>query len=193
MWYNYYISVNEIEFANLRGDYMEYVTKKCPNCGHAYTVLHPGSNTSYDSPVVRCEKCGQYFVDKDRIELALTDETSASVPRHSGSTYLQLFVLTFAEIALIYLQFDGTLGEYWWLLIVISVLYLGVWFLFISERTSYPERVAEFEKERLRSEARLSNPEYAALLKKLSYDVPEKYLSKQNANTDVKSPDGDSR
>ncbi len=172
---------------------MEYVTKKCPDCGHAYTVLHSGSDTSYDSPIMRCEKCGQYFVDKDRIELALTDETSASVPRHSGNTYLQLFVLTFAEIALIYLQFDGTLGEYWWLLIVISVLYLGVWFLFISERTSYPERVAEFEKERLRSEARLSNPEYAALLKKLGYDVPEKYLSKQNANTDVKSPGSDSR
>ncbi len=172
---------------------MEYVTKKCPHCGHAYTVLHPGSDTSYDSPIVKCEKCGQYFVDKDRIELALTGKTAASVPYHSCNTYLQLSVLTFGEIALIYLQFDGGLGEYWWLLIVISVFYLGAWLLFISERTSYPERVAEFEKERLRSEARLSNPEYAALLKKLGYDVPEKYLSKQNASIKNESSNGDNQ
>ena len=78
----------------MKGDIMEYVTKKCPHCGHAYETMHAGSDKSFNSSIMRCEKCGGFFVDKDRQEIALTDTTEVDIPEYSGCTVFKAVIFT---------------------------------------------------------------------------------------------------
>ena len=161
---------------------MQYVTKKCPHCGHTYTFMHAGSDTSFGSPIMTCEKCGKLFIDKDRKEIAIEGITKEDIPVHSGNTIAAvMFLSIFEPVVLYYLFYDG-IDQYWWLSIVLTLFLIFSWLQYYAEKASYSTRLKEFEIAKMESEGRVSNVHYAMLLKNLGYDVPEKYLNSNCEN-----------
>lgn len=136
--------------------------KKCPHCGYTQTssYYHKSSKYSYGSPVTRCPKCGEIVVDRDIIEIAVDGVRKPDLmPVSPAGIFYGIFGLV---------MFIASKGSFFFLLI-------GLFFPAI-ELSSYEKRKEMIKKETAESEARLNNPVYAALLKKLGYNVPQKYL-----------------
>lgn len=160
---------------------MQYITKKCPHCNHAYTVFEAKGGAHYGSPLLTCEKCGKHFIDKDYREIAVDGIRDVDKKKIApGSIVLFLFCLLFFFVEVIcFLKgesiiFDNerSLAE----LIISFLVALCMLYLVINEYKSYNIRQEALKKERAASEERLRNYAYAAFLKQQGYDVPKKYL-----------------
>ena len=162
---------------------MTYTTKKCPYCGHAYVVLDPCRGVAYGSPLIVCPCCNKSFFDKDNIEIAVSGVRKSDIRRFSVSTLVKAIVSTLFEIVSIYC-FCFDFPEYRWLLFFVTFFCLVSWWLFIREVRSYTSRIEFIQKETVASRSRLSNPEYAKLLKDNGYQVPEQYLICNNSHSD---------
>lgn len=165
---------------------MQYKTKKCPHCNHAYTVFEPKGEGHYGSPLLTCEKCGKHFIDKDYREIAVDGIRDVDKKKIApGSIVLFLFWLLFffAEVILFLngqsIIFDNkrSFAE----LIIVLLIALFLLYQIISNYKSYNIRQEILEKERLASESRLQNYQYALFLKQLGYSVPKKYLDPNKA------------
>lgn len=165
---------------------MQYKTKKCPHCNHAYTVFEPKREGHYGSPLLTCEKCGKHFVDKDYREIAVDGIRDVDKKKIApGSIVLFLFWLLFffAEVMLFLngqsIIFDNkrSFAE----LIIVLLIALFLLYQIISNYKAYNIRQEILEKERLASESRLQNYQYALFLKQLGYSVPKKYLDPNKA------------
>lgn len=149
-----------------------YQTKKCPHCGKVYErnsyAGRPSKDnrTKYGSPLIVCSSCRKGFLDDEYREIAIDGPREVDTKRISpaGIVYGLLGVI----IGLV--GFSG--GS-----VVAGCIFLimGLYFP-LSELSSYEKRQEALKKEALASEMRLQNPTYAATLKRLGYDVPEKYL-----------------
>lgn len=162
---------------------MTYTTKRCPHCGKTYSFMQTGRRTEYGSPFRICHACSHSFVDKDYREIAIDGIHPIDKMKVSPGSVLQCFLpLGFVIVSLI----CGTLagfdsGTVW--LLVGDLIFLGLALWLVSrDIRSYKERIKWLEQEAIRSEARLSNPEYASALKRIGCRVPEKYLN-QNGDS----------
>ena len=162
---------------------MQYITKKCPKCGSAYSTMQPKGTGFYGSPLRQCSKCGELFIDKDYREIAIDGIRTADTKRLSGSTLFACTSLLFMAVALICLYInDSSLfssGRSIWSIFFAIVLLGMICFLVIDEVRGYGERQSFLEQERRNSEKRLQDYQYARFLQKLGYTVPEQYLRHQ--------------
>ena len=147
-------------------------TKCCPECGEVYErnsyAGRPSkaNRTEYGSPLKKCSKCGTYFKDDEYREIAVDGIRSVDTMLVSPSSI-------FVGIVGIVLCLGALLsGAY-----VPAIAFLVLFGISPAmEALSYKKRQAELEQKKAESEARLQDPGYALILKKMGYNVPDKYL-----------------
>lgn len=151
-----------------------YQTKKCPYCRRAYErnfyngIPSKENRIKYGSPIKVCPKCKHIFTDAEYREIAIDGVREVEYARVSpGTIVITAIVLIGGVLAVT----SGLRAG--WFMVGMSVL------VFCEEYFGYEKRQKRLQKEIDESRERLSNPQYALLLQKLGYNVPDKYLSKE--------------
>lgn len=156
-----------------------YVKKKCPACGAVIEVRtyphYPSEEERirYGSPIIKCEKCNEEFIDIDYHEIALEGvrDIDRSVVRSHGIIFGLMGVVGII-ISLIVNMPSG------------AVISAGIYgFPLLIEVVSYKKRQYNLDMETIESKKRLCNPLYAVTLKKIGYPVPDMYLPGADLNT----------
>lgn len=149
-----------------------YVTKKCPHCGFSYQILKSGNQHFYGSPFKVCLKCGKKFVDKDAIEIAISGIREYDKFKFSIGWIINAILGMFS---LWCGTFDKELGM---LMTIVGLIFIvsAIYFIY-DEIKGHKNRLAQLEEEKRKSYDRLADVQYALKLKKLGYDVPEKFLT----------------
>ena len=153
---------------------MKYTTKKCPNCGNTYAWLEPKYMVNYGSPIRYCAKCGTRFIDRDYKEIAIDGFRKTFIAKVRpfsiictivglGLFAMEIFYFGGSDLAIFSYIFGG-------LFILTGVISI------IGDIKDHEERKKEFERLKRESEERLSDPEYAQLLKDLGFYVPPQFL-----------------
>lgn len=155
------------------------ITKTCPFCKKVYEqrsfnargkVVTDEERWLFGSPLRMCPNCKQLFIDKDMQELAITGprkQDSAIITPGSRKLALMgviLGVLMYVAGLHIFGYITGGVG-----------VACG-----IADLAFYPTRLKKLERERQASEKRLSDPNYARMLKNAGYSIPEKYLNQES-------------
>lgn len=156
------------------------VIKRCPQCGYVYQ--RGGSKRYYGSPLRKCTKCGNEFIDKGGIEIAIYGI------RDSDKAIIDSGIILAAIIGIGMFGF----GIYLQSLLIFIVGALFVWSAIYGIRdniNNYAERIVELEKEERASFRRLSNYTYAMKLKKGGYHVLGKFLMSSSGATEELSDD----
>ncbi len=149
-----------------------YQVKKCPKCGAAYEKntygRHPSKDNrvKYGSPLKMCSKCQNIFIDDEYREIAIDGVRKADTQHISPAGLLYSGISIFASISSFACQY--TLGG---IIFILIALYLS-----LRELLTYNIRQQMLKKLTQESEERMKNIQYAQLLKKYGYNVPEKYL-----------------
>lgn len=165
---------------------MQYISKMCPHCKKAYSVLQPKGTGFYGSPIRKCENCGKSFVDRDFREIAAQGVRKVDTRRLSLATVFSscgFLVMGICAIGM-YINGESLLfsGQSVWTLVLGAISIIIALYLCISEIRGYNERQEYLAEERKRSEERLSNYQYARLLDELAFYVPPKYLNPESEN-----------
>lgn len=144
----------------------------CPFCGAKQTKTE--NRWCYGSPVRKCDKCGNEFLDRRFTELAISGipENQLSVKRGvMGMLWGLAFVL--AGFLLSLMAGSWTIKS--------SVISIGGGLMalcFLADMISIltGNKLKKFEEIKNLSEERLSDHNYAKTLAELGYNVPEKFL-----------------
>lgn len=164
---------------------MTFQTKRCPHCRKVYEsnsyAGYPSkaNRIKYGCPIKVCNSCQKVFVDKEYREIAVEGIQEVDKARVSPATIVYSLFGCFLGIG-VFVSVNQIAG--------LVILGLSAW-LFFDEWNGYEGRQERLVTLRKESEERLNNPVYAALLKKMGYDVPEKYLS-QKSSTETDMPIG---
>ena len=154
---------------------MKTLVKNCPFCkkvveqrAYASWGRKPSEEDKwlFGTPLKLCPHCGKLYIDKDIQELAITG------PRKQDMAVVGLASL---RIALMGVVLIGKLNTFAYIAFGVALLTLG------ADAALYPTRQKKLANERLASEKRLSDPDYARALKKAGYDIPDRYLKKEEA------------
>lgn len=159
---------------------MEYVKIKCAHCGKKLLTYDQGSMIRYKSPVKNCKKCGARYADPRCHEMAIE-----GIPAGTFSTFSYIAMIVIGALILyrgIYLFKRYQLGvpdAMQWLLPTIfviggMVMVVGGIVEIIMIKTGW--KTKKYARLLQESEQRLSDKNYAHVLKDLGYGVPEKYL-----------------
>ena len=159
---------------------MKTLVKNCPFCkkvveqrAYASWGRKPSEQDKwlFGTPLKLCPHCGKLFIDSDRQELAITE------PRRQDMAVVSPASLRLALMGVV-LGMLLLLGN----LKVLAYIAFGVALAtLVADAALYPTRQKKLEAERLASEQRLSDPDYARVLKNAGYDIPERYLKKEEA------------
>lgn len=154
---------------------MTTITKKCPHCNTQYShKAYSGrpskdNQTCYGSPLRRCQKCGNFFIDKDYREIAISGIREVDTQRVSTGTMVESAIPIIGSCIYFCIAQDGTR----WAALIVFLICVGS---VVSEYRGYDKRIAHLEQEKAESYRRMSNPQYAMMLKTLGYDVPDEFL-----------------
>lgn len=151
-----------------------HTMKYCPKCKRlyqSYSTYTKDYVVSEGCPIVTCKHCGTRFLDKDIKEPAFS-----SPPK--GLNLLQMLLCGFwpfgvAGICLLILGIKGGYGFVVALAFVSFAVYGYLVYICIKNRTDIN---IESNEDYERSKERLSDKNYVALLIKLGYRVPKKFL-----------------
>ena len=164
-----------------------YTYKRCPHCGKMYDSY--SNHTKYwrkrvGSPLRTCSSCGKPFLDNDMEELALQPYNE----RGYGIFHCFFaFFWPFGAAAAMFTWLAIDLGqEKPWVIIVAIILHLAYWALTISVIKNRKKFIEEHKRDYEASEKRLQDQEYALLLRKAGYYVPERFLP--NIQTEKQKP-----
>ena len=125
----------------------------------------------FGTPLKLCPHCGKLYVDKDIQELAITG------PRKQDTAFVGPASLRIALMGVV-LGALLLIGR----LTVFACIAFGVALAtLVADAALYPTRQKKLAAERVASEKRLSDPDYARALKNAGYDIPDRYLKKEEA------------
>lgn len=154
------------------------LVKNCPFCKktveqRSYMVwgreARDEDRWQFGTPMRLCPHCGKLFIDKDRQELAVTG------PRRQDRAVVGPMSLRLALMG-------GILGG---LLLAarqttLALIAFGVALATLAADIAlYPTRQRKLRNERAASEKRLADPDYARALRRAGYDIPDRYLKKE--------------
>ena len=159
---------------------MKTLVKNCPFCkkvveqrAYASWGRQPSEQDKwlFGTPLRLCPHCGKLFIDKDIQELAITG------PRRQDTAIVGQASLRLALMGVVLgaLLLNGRLNVLAYIAFGVALVTVG------ADAALYPTRQKKLEAERLASEKRLSDPRYARALKNAGYDIPERYLKKEEA------------
>ena len=156
------------------------LVKNCPFCkkvvdqrAYASWGRKPSDEDKwlFGTPLKLCPHCGKRSIDKGIQELAITG------PRKQDTVFVGPASLRIAlmGVALGALLMIGRLTVFACIAFGVALATL------VADAALYPTRQKKLAAERLASEQRLSDPDYARALKKAGYDIPERYLKQEEA------------
>ena len=159
---------------------MKTLVKNCPFCkkvveqrSYASWGRKPSEEDKwlFGTPLKLCPHCGKLYIDKDMQELAITG------PRKQDTVFVGLASLRIAlmGVALGALLLIGRLTVFACIAFGVALATL------VADAALYPTRQKKLAAERVASEKRLSDPDYARALKNAGYDIPDRYLKKEEA------------
>ena len=159
---------------------MKPLVKNCPFCkkvveqrAYASWGRKPSEEDKwlFGTPLKLCPHCGKLYVDKDIQELAITG------PRKQDTAFVGPASLRIALMGVV-LGALLLIGR----LTVFACIAFGVALAtLVADAALYPTRQKKLAAERVASEKRLSDPDYARALKNAGYDIPDRYLKKEEA------------
>ena len=159
---------------------MKTLVKNCPFCKkvveqRAYTSWgrKPSEEDKwlFGTPLKLCPHCGKLYIDKDIQELAITGPRKQDMAV-VGPASLRIALMGVVLGALL------LIGR----LTVFACIAFGVALAtLVADAALYPTRQKKLAAERVASEKRLSDPDYAKALKNAGYDIPDRYLKKEEA------------
>ena len=157
---------------------MKTLVKNCPFCKKVVeqrTYASWGRQPSeqdkwlFGAPMRLCPHCGKLYIDRDMQELAITGPRKQDMAV-VGPASLRLALMGVVLGALL------LIGR----LTVFACIAFGVALAtLVADAALYPTRQKKLAAEKLASEKRLSDPNYARALKNAGYDIPERYLTKE--------------
>ena len=156
------------------------LVKNCPFCkkvveqrAYASWGRKPSEEDKwlFGTPLKLCPHCGKLYIDKDMQELAITG------PRKQDTVFVGPASLRIAlmGVALGALLMIGRLTVFACIAFGVALATL------VADAALYPTRQKKLAAERVASEKRLSDPDYARALKNAGYDSPDRYLKKEEA------------
>ena len=156
------------------------LVKNCPFCkkvveqrAYASWGRKPSEEDKwlFGTPLKLCPHCGKLYIDKDMQELAITG------PRKQDTVFVGPASLRIAlmGVALGALLLIGRLTVFACIAFGVALATL------VADAALYPTRQKKLAAERVASEKRLSDPDYARALKNAGYDIPDRYLKKEEA------------
>ena len=156
------------------------LVKNCPFCkkvveqrAYASWGRKPSEEDKwlFGTPLKLCPHCGKLYIDKDMQELAITG------PRKQDTVFVGQASLRIAlmGVALGALLLIGRLTVFACIAFGVALATL------VADAALYPTRQKKLAAERVASEKRLSDPDYARALKNAGYDIPDRYLKKEEA------------
>lgn len=155
---------------------MKTLVKNCPFCKKTVeqrSYMTRGREPKdedrwlFGSPMRLCPHCGKVYIDKDMQELAITG------PRKQDTAFIGQSSLHLAAVGAI-LGTALLLGKQ----TVLALIAYGVALAtLIADAALYPTRKRKLDNERLASEKRLGDPDYARALRRAGYDIPDKYIT----------------
>lgn len=143
----------------------------CPYCKHH--IKTTSAPVRFESPLKPCPKCSKIYVDPYSRELALIPYRPYSTTKLLVSNLMPGIGSAIIPTLIVYFVTKSDLAG-WLSFGVCSVVFWLLWF-FSSLRNPAQEETKRFAQWQ-ESDQRLQNPEYAATLKKLGYNVPAQYL-----------------
>ena len=150
--------------------------KKCPNCGKTYEhyTTYTKNFTSHSGcPITTCKYCGEIFIDKDIKEPALESKPAkVSIIDCIFTMFFPFGVLSIVFAIPLIIHYTS---EPWYYLFVIipAIIWISfVIFALVKRDKINKELIEEYKA----SEERLKDLEYAQLLLKYKFNVPDKYL-----------------
>ena len=142
---------------------------RCRKCGTPQKYPYERNSPMYGSPLFICSKCGTEQIDYGRLEPALDRSFGNwNVRRISMKVNVVSFVVSVVLLILMLINPNST-GEFFGLLLVYSAT------IFVSSVIVTIESLLKKKPDFIKkSEARLQNKDYVALLRKHGYEVPYK-------------------
>jgi len=159
-----------------------YQFYNCQKCNYPLIVNRSKDEVIYGSPVQQCPRCGEVYLDKNYCEIAIIGLQEIDKGKFSLNYILFLFLSCFAIVGGIIgisMGYDDNSMYYLFIILGSIMSIFNIWMI-VSEVKDHKNRIELLEKEAVESEKRLKNYEYAAFLESIGYDVPEKYLLKEN-------------
>ena len=150
---------------------------RCPHCGKEMKGYRE-TQIFLGSPFRSCTKCKGIYLDRRYHEIEIDEvenEAEISVSKLIRQTIVSLIffgvalLLNLGALSVGYIHVGGLM-----LLVIALALMLQGLIDIIMVKIGAKEK--QLEKERLESQKRLENPEYARTLAELGYSVPERYL-----------------
>lgn len=157
----------------------------CPHCGTEVKDYRE-YGWEYGSPIRKCEKCGNNYINKGYHEIAVEgiapDEFDAKKSVHGILLGLAIVLGAAAATAAITWATIHFANVYYVKIIILGVVLavIGLIFAvcmfidFLKIKSGAKER--KFDSLKEESVQRLKNKEYARELAEIGYDVPEQYL-----------------
>lgn len=152
------------------------VTNYCPHCNGSIPP-HADDDYLYGSPIQTCPHCSNQYLDKHYHEAEIEgfheSDTSTKAAGKDTMAYGAV-TLVMALLNLLFFFLNRVSLVLLGILVVLACLFFSS--LKKSAKVLTGIRKKELDKERLASQTRLANRDYARTLKELGYAVPEKYL-----------------
>ena len=158
---------------------MEYITSRCPHCKAVVNKSNSLTKYSEGSPLRVCPRCGGQYIDPECHEPALDPYKPYGMLACIMTSLVGGAFCGFAALLIVYMiGYFGSLYEVGGVHVVVSVA-IGAVYAVVTFALRFKGLETE-NQEKLRlwieSRERLMDPEYARLLKKAGFDVPEEYL-----------------
>ena len=143
---------------------------RCRKCGTPHKYPYERNSPMYGSPLFICPKCGMEQLEYGRLEPALNRSFGNwNVRRTSIKVNVVTFVISVVLLILMLTNPNST-GEFFGLLLVYSAT------IFVSSVIITIESLLKKKPDFIqKSEARLQDKDYVALLRKHGYEVPLKF------------------
>ena len=149
----------------------------CPHCNKE-AWRGPENAWLFGSPIQECKSCKGRYLNRAYHEIEIDGIPETELSAKGNGKLLLITALAAAVLLLINIYTITSFGWYKPGLIVAFLLAL-VFFVGIivdTVKIKSGKKLKELERERQASAQRLQDKEYARLLQKMGYSVPEKYL-----------------
>ena len=169
--------MSELNGSPHRGQTMEI---HCPDCGRLVGTFVVG-DYRYGSPLKTCPKCGAEYINPVFHEIEVDGISPDAFDIKKLLVGILIGIVFFAVAAGIHYYEVTMQGYYHTSCIAIMVISVIIVFFAIGNIIFIKTGLKEKRTQRKRQESaqRLGNPQYAARLKELGYNVPKKYLPQE--------------
>ena len=149
----------------------------CPYCGENVKDYKENS-WEYGSPIRKCEKCGNKYINKCYHEIAVEGIEPDAMNAKQSVIFMLMGVATMIVSALATFETVHFWGFYYVKVVCIGFigLIVAVGMIIDILRIKTGAKAHKFDSLCAESVQRLQNAEYARELASIGYDVPEQYL-----------------